>query len=208
LTYVVTPSTTESVSLSNARKDFLERLNSSKEFIEFPKEAFIENLMIKALIENNLDFKKAFLSLPEDIKVFFICSYESYLFNKMVSRRIEKLGKSALKKQKGDVLLNGLPSALMPGINSTFAGGIQGEIEKEVMKEEGVEFKDFSISHAGGLKCQGKRRTIFSLPKNLKLVSISNDELNKGKTKITLSFFLDKGCYATTFLGRLIEGLM
>jgi len=208
LTYLATLSTTESKELSIMRKDFLGLLKSKKQFREFPKEAFIENLMINSLQKNNLDFEKAFLDLPDDIKIFFICSYQSYLFNKMVSKRIDFLGKKASKKQKGDVLLNSLPSALMAGTNSVFACGLQGAIERQVLNEENVSFGDFCLVHSNGLKFGGKRRTIFSIPKNLKLISISSDELNKGKIKVQLSFFLDKGCYATTFLGRLISGLM
>jgi len=208
LTYLTTPSKTEGTALSAARIDLKRALSNGTKLKRFPKEGFIENLMIRALENNKRNYETAFMALPNDIKYFFICSYESQLFNSMISKRIKTLKKSANKPHKGDVLIKGIPSTLMVGTKSKFSSGPQGRIEKQVMKKERISFEDFLLPHAKGIKCYGKRRQIFSIPQDVKVISVCSDKYNLGKTAATISFSLDTGCYATTFLGQIIAGLL
>ena len=50
------------------------------------------------------------------------------------------------------------------------------------------------------LTSEGTFRDLFFELKDLKILEIGNDELNKNKQKIKINFTLPKSCYATTAL--------
>ncbi|MBW2981059.1 tRNA pseudouridine(13) synthase TruD [Candidatus Woesearchaeota archaeon] len=67
----------------------------------------------------------------------------------------------------------------------------------EIINKEKIKPRDFIIRELQGLSPEGTERDLFAEIKDLKIMEKSDDELNKGKKKIKLSFFLRKGCYAT-----------
>jgi tRNA pseudouridine13 synthase len=77
--------------------DLVKALNS------FPTGLDYERIMIKHLLDNPGDYEGAVYHLPKYLIKLLISSFQSYLFNKMVSLRVQK-GNFLHKPLKGDVI--------------------------------------------------------------------------------------------------------
>jgi tRNA(Glu) U13 pseudouridine synthase TruD len=65
------------------------------------------------------------------------------------------------------------------------------------MQQEGITYRDFIIKSLPEISPEGSSRKLYSEIKKLKIGTLENDELNKGMKKVKISFFLNKGDYAT-----------
>jgi len=201
--YLTSPSLEEEEEISVARKNLAETKDFSKATKEFPPKFRFERAIIHHLCKYPNDFVGAFQKLPKHLTYLFTHAYQSYLFNEIINGRIEcKIG---IGKTEGDVLEDGVPTAALLGFESEFAGGIPGKIEKEVLEKEGMKLKDFKVKSFPELGCSGTRKKIVVKPEALKLVSIEEDDLFEGKHKMSVSFRLEKGNYATTILRELMK---
>lgn len=145
---------------------------------------------IKEHLENNKNnYVDALRLIPLKTRKMLVHSYQSFLFNKIVNEYLkDKSGKNIkipiigfnfeIEKIKGNALRN---------------------IIKKVMDEEKISPRDFIINQVPELTSEGGFRDLF-FELNLKILEISNDELNKNKQKAMISFALPKSCYATTAL--------
>ncbi len=117
----------------------------------------------------------------------FVNAYQSFLWN--------KCAKEAIKHNLKTFPIVGF------GTNSA---GVEKEIIDKVLLDEQISPRDFIIRSFPELSQEGGSREIFSEAKNLTYES-GEDELNKGKKKLILKFFLNKGCYATEFIRQLFS---
>jgi len=101
--FVSTTYSTESMESKLARREFRKTRNLEKAYKDFPNRLNYEKNMIHHLIENPDDYEGSINTLPADLKKLLISSFQSYLFNKMLSKRVEK-GFSLFKPMKGDVI--------------------------------------------------------------------------------------------------------
>jgi len=167
-----------------------ERLRKEGDFAEalkyFPKRLRMERRLLRFLASGKTA-KSAILSLHPRTISLFIHAYQSYLFNIIVSRR---LGIS-VKKEDGDICVDDVPTAMVPGYNVRPAEGVQGEVEKEVLEEAGVSLEAFRRWKKFG--AIGYRRKIFETVREL---CVSGN---------VLSFYLPKNTYATAFLREIIK---
>jgi tRNA pseudouridine13 synthase len=194
----------EEEQIRNARKNLAKSMDFKKALKEFPKKYRYERAILNHLSKYKNDFVNAFSALPKSMRYLFTHAYQSYLFNKLINKRIEKgIG---LNKVKEDVLLDGVPTAQLIGFNSKFSEGILGEIEREVMEKERISFEEFKVKEMSELSTKGTRKKIVLVPKDLKLIEVSDDEMNEGKIKARISFSLEKGNYATNVLREIIKG--
>ena len=88
-------------------------------------------------------------------------------------------------------------AGLLPGDNSTFSKGRQGELEKEVMGEFGVKFGDFIIEDIPELSSYGMYRPLFQKYNDIEVDYDSGDPV--------FTFWLHKGTYATSFLREIMK---
>ena len=95
--------TTESIISRKVRKEFRITGNLEKAFKEFPKGLNYERNMIQYLLENPEDYEGSINTLSFDLKKLLISSFQSYIFNKMLSKRVEN-GFSLFEPMKGDVI--------------------------------------------------------------------------------------------------------
>jgi tRNA pseudouridine13 synthase len=213
-----------------------EKLEKSHDFADalksYPNSLNFEKAMLNKLVKNPDDFIGALNELPKNLLTMFIYAYQSYLFNKIISKRILKnisLNKAIL----GDLILpikNGIidenpiyvkktnidkvnlqisrskavVSGVLFGTDSIFSEGLMGEIEKDVIKEEKINYLDFIIPEMPRLSSKGTRRPIIAHIKNLKC-KIRKDEILENKKVLELSFELNKGCYATSLLREFMK---
>jgi len=195
----------EKTDMKNARINLARTRDFAKALREFPLEARSEKAMLNHLVKNPNDYANAFSTLPKKVRYLFTHAYQSHLFNKMIEERIKKLGRKAFEKQEGDLLDDGEVSAMLAGYESTYAGGIQGEIERKIMQEEGMDFSNFKVEGIAEISSQGMRKTIVLKPQNFQITKIEEDEFNPGTKAVTFSFYLTKGNYATTVLRELLK---
>jgi tRNA pseudouridine13 synthase len=158
----------------------------------FPVELKTENLILQHLSKNENDWIGA-LNLIGDKAILIMCqSVQSKLFNDIVQRLIEN--NFSIKDLKINIL----------GYNSQFSTGSIGDIEREVLEENGLELEDFYNSEIPFLSLKSSVRNASFQVDDL-TVQTEDDEIFPLSKKIILSFTLDSGVYATTFLDQFFD---
>ncbi|MEA2032986.1 MAG: tRNA pseudouridine(13) synthase TruD [Euryarchaeota archaeon] len=182
---------------------------------------------------NESDFLSAFSVLPKNLQKLFVHAYQAYLFNLVLSRRMNQnlpfdealvgdvvcfrdrfgladLHKDRMEKVTEDkieainrLIKRGRAFVTVPafGYETEFAEGVEGEIEREVLKDEDVELNNFYIAKIAEISSKGIRRPVL-VPVKVELSGeeVSDDDMNPGRNKVNLKFFLPKGSYATVVL--------
>jgi len=175
----------------------------------WPRQMDAERSVLRALLERPQDPAAAVRRLPNRLRRFYVSAYQSFLFNRLLARRIERgilgqllLGDLAMLHNKGAVFgvedpqveqpradrLEISPSGPLYGRKMTMPQGLPGEMEQHVLDEEGLQLEDW---HVRGLKLKGARRAL-RVP--LHEAKVETDE------GLVLSFHLPPGSYATVVL--------
>lgn len=175
--------------------------------------------MVKELKKSN-DYKKALSYVDDRLKKIFVAAYQSYLWNECVKELLRKYvpeedrvyyeyecGTLMFYKKMDEEVFNILKDKKFPTIAPDIEySGEEKEIIEEILKREGLTMEE--LNNIGELgKFIYSERKILSIPKNLKIGEFEEDELNKGKYKITLSYELEKGSYATIIIKRAFLGV-
>ena len=173
--------------------------------------------------------------MPIKLRELFPQAYQAYLFNKFLSKRVEddfSLNKAETGDYAVSVESSGLPMIMMhrlatdgtlAGINDAIKAGrmrlaipligfrqhpslgVQGEIEKQMLKEEGVSMENFKIRDMPEISARGELRTATTLLNDFSLKHISNDSANSSKREAELGFMLYRGSYATVVLREIMK---
>lgn len=152
----------------------------------FPRRLRLERRILSMLASGKSE-ESAVRSLHRRTVSLFIHAYQAYLFNLILSRRMEH----EISPSSGDVLYEGVPTGLVPGFRSELARGLQGEIEREVLEEEGVDLSAFRRWKKFG--AEGGRRKLLERAREVK---VSGN---------VFSFFLPKNTYATSLLREIMK---
>ena len=195
---------------------------------KFPPNLHHERVMLRWLARRPGDYIGAFRALPLSIRRLFIGAYQSYLFNKVLSRRI-KCGlridyaypgdyvaiysrdgyrirlRGTLKvtdtnrEKLNELIKRGLASLVINvfGYRTRLAGGVQGEIERSVLREEGVSLADFQVKSMPEAASKGDVRRCALNPMNF--------TYSIGNSSARFSFTLLKGSYATVLLREFMK---
>ncbi|GBF35818.1 tRNA pseudouridine(13) synthase TruD [Methanofervidicoccus abyssi] len=156
----------------------------------YPKELYYERKMLKRYLETG-SFIKSFKVLPPHLRCMFINAYQSYLFNEMINRRFQY----GFEPQEGDILFGGIPTGAVLGRKCRLAEGIQGEIERDIIEEEGIDLQRFYIEDFGDFP--GTRRRLIT--------KVYDFTFWAEEDGVVLRFKLEKGCYATVLLREFIK---
>ena len=186
------------------------RLIVKKKFKEAVK------LMDREKVQNYLKSKKndaigAMRLLPMRLLRMYVSAYQSYLWNETVKRFLEKQG--TVKKINYSLGELAFTNKIDRSLQIPLIGWGSAEIEndeikmiiKEIMNEEQLYYGDFIIKQIPQLSLEGEVRDVFTKIKDFKIQKLEDDDLNSGKKKITVSFTLRSGSYATMVIKRLIE---
>lgn len=184
-----------------------------------------EKIMAYHLKKNPTDYIGALKALPQNLLSLFIHAYQSYIFNRILSKRltldephIPRVGDVVFIREeipdfKREIVVNTynldkirslakerkvFVTAPLVGYDSKLSEGIQGEIEREILKDENIDFKLFINRDIPEVSSRGKRRAMFMPYEDLGY-SIENHNT------IYFTFFLYKGCYATSFLREIMK---
>ncbi len=207
-----------------ARRNFWETGDVDKALEEFPRFLRYERTLLYTYRKTG-SWKRAFLRLPLPVMRIFIHAYQSYLFNLYLSRRMEELPLN--EALVGDIVVQvkgGIPyrdrtyrvtetnrdfvnekikknqamvSGPLFGFAMRRAKGLPGELEREILEEEGLSLKTFRklpkpMAEPGG------RRELLIRPLGLTYGYIPG-------TGMCFRFFLPKGVYATSVLREIMK---
>ncbi|AFD00241.1 putative tRNA pseudouridine synthase D [Methanocella conradii HZ254] len=196
-------------------KDFKEGLKL------YPLNLRYERAMMHYLVEHPGDYAGAFRALSPRLLKLFVHAYQSYLFNRLLSRRMLD-GISLVEPVEGDVICfadgrgvadvsklevvtgrnladvrflikrhRAFVTLPLIGKDTALDGGITGEEERRILEEEGITPADFAIAAMPDLASSGSRREAMLGVK-------PNIAVYDGVANV--KFFLPKGSYATTVL--------
>lgn len=233
--FLAKPSVFEHVDSKEARQELRATQDFQKALKNFPKQLRYERLMLKRLTENPKDYLGAFKVLPQKLQRLFVQAYQAYLFNKFLSRRIKEsllLNKAEVGDYVVNVERSGLPMLWMHkmvteqnrseinkgisvgkmrlalpliGYKQLISHGFQGEIERQILEEEGIACGNFKVYNMPEMSSRGELRTAIAPLNNFNLIEISADSANLQKHQIKVGFNLHRGSYATVFLRELMK---
>ncbi len=195
-----------------------------------PEQMSFERMMAGVLAEDGENWIGAIEILPNNLQMMFVHAYQSYLFNEMLSRRMDS-GLPLNMPVEGDIVVpldsNKIPQHENPilttsknidlvtrqvragrafvtitlfGSEGELAEGEMGEIERKVIEENRLKHEDFVIPGLPRCNSKGSRREILCPMKDIKYSL--NDE------GYTLGFSLPKGNYATCLLREFMKSEM
>ncbi len=227
MTYVANPIELEHEEAREARRALQETSDFERALREFPKKLSFERTVIAHLVNRPGDYAGSIASLPGNLQMMFVHAYQSFQFNRILSLRIRE-GMPLNAPVVGDIVLpsdrRGLPdhdkhvpvtsdnidlverqmaagkafvSGVLFGSESGLAEGQMGEIERAVIEEEGVKGEDFIVSALPQCGSKGSRRELLARFRDLAYAAEGDD--------ISMSFSLDKGCYATSLLREFMK---
>ena len=187
---------------------------------EFPEYLRYEVAMLNYLAEHPGDYAHSFDVLSVNLKRLFVHAYQSYLFNRILSCRLaaamplhravvgdvfcfgkdgmpdmDKVQKVTTENLEAIDRLSGRGRAFLTlpliGFETILAEGAQGEIERAILRAEGISPENFNIPENLELGSRGTRRAAQCPVKPQIIVEENRAELQ---------FVLPKGSYATVVL--------
>ncbi|MGI5965254.1 MAG: tRNA pseudouridine(13) synthase TruD [Candidatus Methanomethylophilaceae archaeon] len=228
--YLSYPSVFENEEVAEARKELAQRDDWGELLKIMPQSMGFEKSMVGHLADNPGDWNGAIESLPGNLQMMLVHAYQSYIFNLMLSERMER-GLPLNAPVEGDSVLpicaDGTPDHEHPsevtsknidlvanqvksgraavaitvfGRDSVPRGGEMGEIEARVIEREGIKTSDFTVVGLPRCSSKGSMREIVCPVKDLKY-SADPDGYE-------ISFYLTKGNYATCLMREFMKSEM
>jgi len=216
--------------VTESRKLLADRSDLSEAVKTMPKTMSFEKIMAEHLIKHPDDDAGAISQLPTNLQMMFTHAYQSYLFNMMLSRRMES-GLPLNRPVYGDVVIpldqNRIPLHERPvtvtsknadlverqlrsgkafltislfGSESKINDGEMGEIERKIIEDEGMTNDNFRVPGLPYCNSKGSRREIVC-PVNDIEHRLTDDGYN-------VKFSLPKGNYATCLLREYMKSEM
>jgi tRNA pseudouridine13 synthase len=232
--FLANPSVNEHPVSRQARQELDSTKNFKHAQENFPKQLRFERIMLNYLADNSGDFVGAFQCLPIKLQALFVQAHQSYLFNRFLSERVKhdlplnevlegdyvvgversglpmtSVAKVATAENLSEVnaqVKTGRLRLALPifGVKQKLSEGIMGQIENEVLSQEGIETTNLPLnvlSRSGG---KGGLRTVVTPIRDFKLQSISANPAGDG-VQATASFMLLRGSYATVVLREIMK---
>jgi tRNA pseudouridine13 synthase len=171
----------------------------------------LEKTIFSILLEKPKGFLNAIHEYPvEEISMAF-SAYQSYLWNKMLAKILEKFcdfklpikewlypSYHVLNKEQFYVLEK--LSIPVPGIKPGFPTEDVERVYEEVLNEEGLYQARFNVRKYRKVIMKSFMRDAIVIPKDVKVLGFSGDEIYRGKKAFTFEFILPRGSFATVLL--------
>ena len=232
--FLAKPSVHEHPASRQARQDLQSTRDFKQAQANFPKQLRFERIMLNYLADNIGDFAGAFQSLPFKLQALFVQAHQSYLFNRFLSARAEHglpLNVALEGDYVVGVERSGLPMTTMAkvataenlpevnaqvksgrlrvalpifGVKQKLSQGIMGQIEREVLEQEGVEATNLHVNVLSRTGGKGGLRTVVTPVKDFRLQSVSANATGDGY-QAKISFMLLRGSYATVVLREIMK---
>ncbi len=220
----------EDENIAKAREYFLKGdYKKALEYIPKSIRFYPERAVLEHLARNPRDYAGALRRLPPDLLKLYVESYQSYIFNLCLSKRIER-GLSIKHAEVGDYIAlldhHRLPTRHIiyitnkqlkeranklieeeraclvipiPGYKYRPLEGPQHDIIRQILRQEGIDPQMFKLKHLPEISLEGTYRQASIKP------TIEKIEIDQTNKTITLTFKLPRGSYATTLLREIIK---
>jgi tRNA pseudouridine13 synthase len=177
-----------------------------------------ERAVLKGLNRHPNNPLEALRTLNYNMRMFYIHAYQSYIWNSVASKRIEKYGNNVVKgdlyfedeqgqRDKVKSVRSAEEAASvsiyqvvlpLPGYDVQYPENEIGQLYTELLKKDKVSFERTATQEA---TAKGSYRKLVIQPRNL---SVELDDSKQECESMKLCFQLPKGCYATMFLRELM----
>jgi len=170
------------------------------------------------------------LILPARLKILFIHAYQSFLFNKYLSKKSKIFLENPNFNNDDQVMIldeKGLPTKIVQKVTPTNKNHLMklkkdgracltaplvgyetrtiDDTLKDILNEEEIKKEDFKLTEFQEINPKGIFRPIFFTPEDIQIREIKKDDINENKNQLQLAFKLKKGIYATVFLREFIK---
>ncbi len=191
-----------------------------------------ERALLHRLVETDGDGVAALRALPDTLQRLFVHAYQSLLFNRILSRRIQDampvgdpvVGDLVVPLERGRPTEEFVPvdernlercraecrrgraavTGLLPGTEVQVADGPMGRIEEQVLREAGAQARDFLVPEMLEWSSKGTRRPLAASVAAAE-THIAPDEVFPGRTQVEFRFTLPAGSYATAVLREFMK---
>ncbi len=172
----------------------------------------VKTKSLAAIIETFLrtqSWQEAYKKIPSQIREMHLNAYQSYVWNECVKEllkaKIEKKQLFSVSYAVGTLLFyKKCPEELRNLSLQTISDEMKKDaVIESIMKRAGISPHQLRVKEETGNFLKSHERKIIVLPENFSHSDPQEDELNKNKYKIKLSFELPKGSYATILTKRL-----
>jgi len=194
----------------DARKFLSENWGKFDEAIKyFPKWLDVELSILNYLIKDK-NYYKALKTVHKRLVKLFIHSYQSYIWNKVLSKYIKEFGNdlSIIKVANEDLYISKdenfikeLEKEVLPAIGYDLNLGLLDErfrkIYEEILKEEGLSLDDLYFKDKPSLTLKSIKRKVIS--------KVSDFKYEIKDSVIRIKFRLEKGSFATMFIKHLFS---
>ena len=185
-TYLITESVLESNNITNLRRKLALDWDYKSFMDQIPRNYHYERSMANSLSKYPNNYMKAFHSITSRIKKLFVSSYQSFIFNELLSMYI-------LKKETNNSLINEFPLVNSKADFSLLPGYLQDHLES-LLKKDQLTLDDFKKSDVSFKSKKNQFRKTF-----VKLDDF-NFQLDSNFNKLVLNFSLPKSTYATMII--------
>ncbi len=143
----------------------------------------------------------AYKRIPANIRELFVSAYQSYLWNECVKKVFEERKIRKVKYGVGELFFPE-DTTNLPETFATIAPDMEpSDFERKIIEKlllcEEVSLDDFDIRKETGHFFRQYDRKVIVKAGGLTVSEPETDELNKKRYKLTLSFTLERGSYAT-----------
>ncbi|MFW9931026.1 MAG: tRNA pseudouridine(13) synthase TruD [Candidatus Thorarchaeota archaeon] len=187
IAYLGSFSNFEPEDVRNTRKEFSESLEIRGFLKKIPGNYFYERKIAKKLLHSN-NYQRAIFSLSEQILTIFISSYQSFIYNWLLSCSLER-------SNQEDTFLQVLPIIGYDSDINKYPKWVKDEL-MYLLEQDNLSINSFNQKETW-VRRKGSERDSFCLPN----ISFTN----KQKQNFQLNFSLPKGSYATSLLREILQ---
>lgn len=221
--YLGNPMPTESPEASRGRRVYEETRDPAAALAVYPGTLEPERAMLERLVRRPGDWRHCLQALPQNLLQLFVHAWQSYLYNLVLSARLEA-GLGLRAAQPGDRVLplgddgtrtvlvtawnrprvqreidagRAAVTAPLVGTATPLAEDAPGEAERAVLAGHGVEPAAFRCRELPEVASEGRRRAVLEPVRDLEVAWEGDDPV--------FSFALGRGAYATVVLREVMK---
>jgi len=176
--------------------------------------------VFRHLLQHPRDYKGAVQRIPREMVELFVNAYQAWLWNETLASVVERSVGATVRRRYllGSFVFPGAPAAgevrylrklsiPVPGPGARFTSDRVAACMASVLAREGVELGGLKTKvRLNGGRFKPIRRPALVRPIRADHSKPANDEMHSGRLRMTLSFFLPSGSYATLIVKRLMLG--